>query len=203
MQRKEKNMSIRTDFRRLLRKMVQVATATRAFTLVVVGCGFLTLTGGAFAMSAKTDYDHSVNFENYRTFAWKNYRMPANGIVNNSIVESRIQSAVDEQLSKKGLRKVDRNPDVYVVAHVGAKNMADVEYVPAGGWRHWRWMGPDVFVNRYVEGTTIIDIVDAKTNELVWRAIATDTGSNVLDVQSEKKIDKMAVDAFKHFPPKA
>jgi hypothetical protein len=44
--------------------------------------------------------------------------------------------------------------------------------------------------------------MDARTNRLIWRAIETDTGSNVLDVQSAKKVDKMAADAFKHFPPK-
>jgi hypothetical protein len=173
----------------------------RALTVILAGV-FLTLTTGAFA-STRTDYDHSVNFEKYRTFAWKTSRVPATGKVNNSIVASRIQNAVDEQLTKKGMREDERNPDVYIVAHLGTKNMADVEYMPASGWRHWRWMRPEVFVNRYVKGTTVIDIVDAKTNELVWRAIGTDTGSNVLDVQTEKQIDKMAADAFKHFPPKA
>jgi uncharacterized protein DUF4136 len=59
-----------------------------------------------------------------------------------------------------------------------------------------------LFFNRYVKGTTVIDIMDARTNRLIWRAIETDTGSNVLDVQSAKKVDKMAADAFKHFPPK-
>jgi hypothetical protein len=175
-----------------------------ALTMAAGVFTFLMLTAGAFAASAKTDYDHSVNFEKYSTFAWKNYGARSNGIVNNSIVASRIQNAVNEQLTKKGLREDDRNPDLYVVTHVGAKNMTDIEYMPAvGGWRHWRWMGPDMFVNRYVQGTTIIDLVDAKTNELVWRAISTDTGSNLVDVESPKKIDKMAVDAFKHFPPKA
>lgn len=47
---------------------------------------------------------------------------------------------------------------VYIVTHLGARNMTDIEYLPGvGGWRHWRWMGPDVLVNKYVKGTTIID----------------------------------------------
>jgi len=176
--------------------------ARKSFTVVLACSVFLMLTAGAFA-STKTDYDHSINFEKYQTFAWKNSVRPGNGIVNNSIVESRLQNAVNGQLIKKGMREDDRNPDVYIVAHVGAKSVSDIEYMPAYGWRHWRWMGPDVFVNRYVQGTTVIDIVDARTNQLVWRSIETDTGSNVLDVQSEKKVDKMAADAFKHFPPRA
>jgi len=58
-------------------------------------------------------------------------------------------------------------------------------------------------VTPYVEGTIIIDVVDAKMNRLVWRAISTKTGSNLVDVQKEKKIDKVVSDAFKHFPPSA
>jgi len=174
--------------------------ARKGLTVILATCVFLTLTAGAFA-STKTDYDHSVNFEKYQTFAWKTYK--SGSIVNNSIVASRLENAVNAQLLKKGMREDDRNPDVYIVAHLGAKNVSDLEYMPAYGWRHWRWMGPDVLVNRYVEGITVIDVVDARTNQLVWRAIETDTGSNVIDVQSEKKVDKMAADAFKHFPPRA
>jgi hypothetical protein len=132
------------------------------------------------------------------------------------MVPSRVQNAVDEQLTKKGMREDERNPDVYVVAHLGAKNMADVEYMPEfGGWRHWRWMGPSVFVNRYVEGTTIIDIVDAKTarsvplRKAIRRTSRCGARSEMTRVlmcwmcRAQKKIDKIAADAFKHFPPKA
>src|SRR5262249_23542201 len=109
-----------------------------------------------------------------------------------------------EQLASKGMTPATNgNPDLYVVTHVGAKNMEDIDYLPsAGGWRHWRWMGPDFVVSRYVEGTIITDLVEAKTNRLVWRSITTENGENLVDVQSEKKVDKMIADSFKHFPPK-
>jgi len=58
--------------------------------------------------------------------------------------------------------------------------------------------GPNVAVTPYVEGTIIIDMVDAKTNRLVWRAITTKTGSCLIDVQKEKKVEKIVSDAFKH-----
>jgi len=168
--------------------------------VVLVSAALLTATTAAFAVAAKTDYDHSVSFQSYRTFAWKYSETRGTGLVNNSIVADRIRNAVDEQLIKKGMSEDNRNPDVYVVARVGAREMAGVEYVPAPGWRHWRWMRYDMLADRYVEGTTIFDIIDAHTNRLVWRAVATDTGKNFIDVESEKKVDKVAADAFKHFP---
>src|SRR5262245_37165577 len=108
--------------------------------------------GSAYAITANSHYDHSVNFEKYHTFAWKNSAQSATGIVNNSIVVSRIENSINEKLVQKGMREDDQNPDVYLVVHVGAKNIANYDYLPAvGGWRHWRWMGPDFVVNRYVQ----------------------------------------------------
>jgi len=109
---------------------------------------------------------------------------------------------VNEQFSEKGLRRDVQNPDIYLVAHVSAKTLQDVNYWPANGWGGYGWgWGPSVTVTPYVEVTIVLDMVDAKTDRLVWRAISTKTGSNLIDVQKEKKVDKMVSNAFKHFPP--
>src|ERR1041385_3340891 len=155
----------------------------RVFMSGVISLLFLATV--AVAADTKTDYDHSVDFKKFHTFTFKEPKRDANGVVNNSLVMSRIREAVSEQLTAKGMAPATNNsPDLYVVTHVGAKDMADVDYLPVGGWRHWRWMGRDVVVQRYVEGTVIIDLVEAKTNQLVWRAITTETGDDLLDVQS-------------------
>lgn len=154
----------------------------------------------------KTDYDHSVMFGQYRTFTWK---MPTpqtpNGIVNNSLVANRIEQAVDRQLRSKGLQQATGNPDLYVVYHIGAKREKDLEYFPSLGWG-WRyrrgWWGSDAYINRYIKGSVVIDLVDVHTNQLVWRAFLTDTGSHLSDVQSNKTITKLVDRAFKQFPPK-
>jgi hypothetical protein len=162
----------------------------------------LTLGAVALAIDTKTDYDRSADFAQYRTFAWKAPRA-ANGVVSNDLVMSRIQAAAGEQLGTKGLRHDTLKPDLYVVAHVAAKEVRDVDYLPPlGGWRNWGWMGPDIIVNEYVKGTIVLDLVDTKTNKLVWRAVTTDTASDLLDVQSAKNVDKMIADSLEHFPPK-
>ena len=154
---------------------------------------------GAVTADTKTDYDHHVNFANYHTYAWKN--LPSEDpIVNNSLVQSRIRNAVNEKLSIRGFHEVKQNPDLYLVAHVSAQTVQDIDYYPSGwGWGYWG-APSDVFVYRYVEGTIIIDMVDAKINRLVWRAICSKTGSTLISVQKEKKIEKMVTEAFEHFP---
>jgi hypothetical protein len=150
------------------------------------------------------DYDHGVNFAKYHTYAWRTAPSHDNNdLVNNSLVLSRIHSAVNEKMSIRGLHQDPANPDLYVIAHLSAQTVQDIDYwPPAYGWGYWGYMGPDVIINRYVEGTMIIDIVDAKLNRLVWRAISTKTGDSLVDVQKEKKIDEMVTKAFKKFPPR-
>jgi hypothetical protein len=46
-----------------------------------------------------------------------------NGILNNSLIRSRIESVIAQELAKKGLRQVplDRNPDLLVHYGIGVK----------------------------------------------------------------------------------
>ena len=170
--------------------------------LMTGAVSLLFLVSVAIAADTKKDYDHSVDFRKFHTFALKMPKSNPEGVVNNTLVMSRVQEAIGEQLTAKGMTQASANPDLFVVAHVGAKNMDYIDYWPsAGGWRHWRWMGPNVTVQRYVEGTIIVDLVDAKANRLVWRAVTRETADDLLSVQSEKKVDKMIADSFKHFPP--
>jgi hypothetical protein len=126
-------------------------------------------------------------------------------MANNSLVDKRIREAVDQQLIKRGMREQTQNPDVYLTYHIAARNRKDVSYFPnyGWGWRRWGWWGDDVFVNRYLAGSLVLDMVDSHTNQLVWRAYGVDTGANLADIQSEKNIAKMVTGAFKHFPPNA
>src|SRR5262245_15493233 len=127
---------------------------------LVTGVMVLLFGGAALAVDTKTDYDHSADFSKYRSFAWKAPGHASNEIVNNSLGMSRIRAAVAEQLGSRGFTQNTANPDLYVVAHVSAKNMRDVDYLPPlGGWRNWGWMGPDVIEQNYVKGTMVLDMV--------------------------------------------
>jgi hypothetical protein len=153
------------------------------------------------AASVKTDYDRAVNFERYRTFGWKAPAMQSSGVINNSLVATRIENAVDRDLMSKGLQEVNANPDLYVTFHIGAKSQKDLQYFPAWGRGRFGWYGGDVIANRYIKESVVVDLVDAHTNQLIWRAFMTDTGSHLTDVQKDKTISKMVDSAFKHFPP--
>jgi hypothetical protein len=66
-------------------------------TYLKTGVMLMALTAVVFAVDTKTDYDHSTDFTRYHSFAWKEAKR-ADGVVANSLVLSRIQTAVAEKL---------------------------------------------------------------------------------------------------------
>jgi len=67
-----------------------------------------------------------------------------------------------------------------------------------GGWRRWGWGGgtTDIWTVPYTESTLVMDIVDAQTNQLVWRGYDTET----IDYnKSEKTIQKSVDNLLKRF----
>ena len=170
--------------------------------VLLAGVMFLMISASAaLALDTKTDYDRSTNFSKYHTFAWR-LDKDTDRVVENSIVLSRIQEAATTQLNIRGLSESDLNPDVYLVPHVSARNVQTLEYFPGPGWG-WGWGGGwsnDAVVFNYVEGTIILDMVDARTDQLVWRSISTKSGNDLISVQKEKKVNKMMDEAFEHFP---
>ena len=157
-------------------------------------------TGAALA-AVKTDFDPTAHFEKYQTFAWRSPKN-TNTIVQNSLLDQRLRNNVTKQMMDRGMREDPRKPDVYLVYHANAQPRREVSYYGGGwgwGWHRPYWGGPAT-VYTYVAGSVVLDMVDAHTNQLVWRAYMTNTGSHLADVQSDKHIHKMVSDAFKKYP---
>jgi hypothetical protein len=76
--------------------------------ILVTGVLILALAIVALAVDTKTDYDHSADFTKYHTFVWKAPKS-ANGVVANTLVLSRIETAVAalaEPRGSGGIRRI-------------------------------------------------------------------------------------------------
>ncbi|MBC6991190.1 MULTISPECIES: DUF4136 domain-containing protein [Hymenobacter] len=124
-----------------------------------------------------SDFDHSVNFRNYKTWAWYPQQVtdaeggPAKGY--QSFLDQRLRSAVEAEMSRKGLTRVDSNPDLYVAYNAKVEDKQQISpYYNGLGYPYYgygygyRGYTP---VTNYRAGTVIIDLVDAKRKELAWR----------------------------------
>jgi hypothetical protein len=155
----------------------------------------------AFA-SAHSDYTKSFPLQTLKTFQFKEqHRISRDPLADNSIWANDIRGELRNDLRAQGLVEATngRQPDFYVAYYVGLKERYDINSVPYGlpvfhrgfrtGW--WGWpRGYDVWAVPYTESTVIVDVLDAHTNQLVWRGYDADTLNTG---KPEKSLDK-AVD---------
>ena len=82
------------------------------------------LMGGSMVASAAdvhTDYDHTINFSQYKTYSWAKVQ------TTDPFYVSRIQQAVDEQLQAKGWQLVSTGGSITVFATDNIHNEQEVQ----------------------------------------------------------------------------
>ncbi len=158
-----------------------------------------------FAVNISTDYDHSANFSQYKTYSWLKVQ------AGDSLWAERVQQDVDAQLAAKGWTKVESNGNASVTAFRTTQEQPTMETFYDGLGGGWGWRGRGGFgggglgmatttTEDTKVGTTVVDIFDSQTKQLLWRGKETsDLGNN-----NQKNISSLAkdtADLFKHFPP--
>lgn len=167
----------------------------------ILGLSLMLTAISAFAMSVKTDYDKDYNMGGLKTFAFKDQqRGNRDPLKNNTLTSERIKDGLTAQLEASGYRYDADNPDFLVAYYAGSKEKLDIESFGYGFPRRWRWgFGSDIWTRYYREGSIVADVIDTKTNQLVWRGLVTDTIADNKPDQSEKQISEGAKVLVKHF----
>lgn len=170
---------------------------------------FVLLFGASAVWGQKvsTGYDKTADFSEFKTYAWIERQTPAT----NPVLAALIAANIDDELSKKGLRKVESNPDLLVTCYggVGAQSVFAAEDpgytalggAPLPGTNMWSGSVSAAPVADVVEGTLVVDLLDARQKRLVWRATAK---ANV-DYNKRSKLleqaSKAVTEMFKKYPP--
>lgn len=161
-----------------------------------------------------SDYDHSANFSEYKTFAV--YDLKAQEGQVNQLNVDRVTKAIRNEMLAKGFTE-SSNPDLKVNAVSILKNKTSVSantdfygyggmYRPYGYWGGGGAMmgGANTTFNSYdyVDGSLVIDIVSTKTQKLVWQGI----GNAEIDSKPdnpEEFINSSIKKILEGFPPGA
>jgi hypothetical protein len=170
--------------------------------MVVMGCATVNVT---------YDYDPSIDFEALKTFAWMKHPKESNKY---ELVAKHIRYAVERELGGKGLQKEPDKPDVLVILHGSTEEKVDIEawgYSSGRFYREGRYGGRSdemrrggIDVYEYQEGTVILDMVDNKTKELIWRSTAMGiVESYASATERRKRIAEMVSEMLADFPPSA
>jgi hypothetical protein len=176
------------------------------FPLVAV----LLLTTFATAQKVYTDFDRSANFTGYHTYAWGEGTSSKN-----QLMDQRIRENIDQQLTAKGLKKVDdpASADLLVAYDAAVGQTTQLNTTGMDSWGGVGWgrmgMGPGMggmttsttTVTKIPTGELAVSLGDTKTHRIVWRGAASSTLSDNPD-KSTKTIQNAITKMFAKYPPK-
>jgi hypothetical protein len=166
------------------------------FALLVIA-----ILAGCSGIDVTTDFNREWNFGPYETYDWVAIKSPTlrDPLLETSFLDSRIKNAVERELGIKGYSKSEEDPDFLISYHIGSKSQVDVStcgyHYPASP-HCW---GGEIDAYTYSEGSLVLDFIDLKEEELVWRASA--KGALYEDGESGKTLNEAVEKMLKDFPP--
>jgi len=151
---------------------------------VLLSVAVMLLASCASKPTIETDYDHTIDFSQYKTYGFFNPM----GIENpnySSIYGSIFRDAISKEMESRGYRMSD-NPDlmINVSGRLQDKTKVTTTSDPymGGGYYGYRrgaygaWggygYGTQTHVSNYTEGTVNVDMVDRAMKRMVWEGVA-------------------------------
>lgn len=166
-----------------------------------MSCLFALLSAASSFADVTVDHDKSADFSKYESFAIEEATPAVNPLMREPMIK-----VIEAGLMARGLEKAADGADLEVVIHASTDDEISITadswgYGGYRGWGGWRGWGPTTVNVGYVAvGTLIIDMIDAGSNSLIWRGIATDTVPRK-PAKIEKKIQKAVAKLLRDFPP--
>lgn len=165
----------------------------------------LILFASCSSVRVASDYDTNANFSQFTSYAF--FKPGIDKAEISDLDKKRILRAIDAEMSAKGFQKSE-NPTMLISIFTKAKERVDV-YQNYYGWGSpwgWGWGSPwgigygGSNVSTTTEGTLYIDIIDAKTNELVWQGMG--TAPIVRDMEKKEiRIKEIVTKILEKYPP--
>ncbi|MGH9588261.1 MAG: DUF4136 domain-containing protein [Acidobacteriaceae bacterium] len=171
---------------------------------ILLGCALVFCIGltGCPSGNVQVDYDHTVYFNNYKTFTFADVQ------TDNPFFEKRIEDAVTHDLEVKGLQFVPSNGDLEITA-VGAvqnRKFYQTFYNPRFRYYWWGWPGYPGYARttrtvHYKVGTLVLDMYDGHNKHLVWRGTAAN-GLTRSPRENTERLYGAIRQMLNHFPPR-
>jgi hypothetical protein len=174
----------------------------------------LGLLAGCAPYTVKFDYDSHASYASYKTYDWYAASKKAQGKsdgVENPIMDRRVRSAVERGLAAKGFRMEKTGEPDFLVTYYPVYRHGTV-YTTTTLGTGWGWYRPWGYgvgtqfteARAFREGTIVLEIVDNKTNQLIWQAAAEGALTGLDDPEdAEQQVGAAVTQMLARFPPPA
>jgi hypothetical protein len=145
-------------------------------TFFATGCASAT-------MSVSSHVQRGLDFTEYRTYDWG----PADALPTGDprldkdpFFQDHMQGAVERQLATKGFERVTSGtPDLLIHYHANITQRIDINRVDSS---YGSCSDPEcISVVEFEAGTLVLDLVDTRTNRVIWRGWAQQALGDILE----------------------
>lgn len=161
------------------------------------------------AITTKFDYDSKVNIRQFTTYRIEADRQRnADPIVGSNLNQRRIADALDQSLKARGYKPVTQGEaDLVVRFFMDSKEKQQIQsnnmYSPYSWW-YGGGMNNGVYSRQYEENRVVINMIDARTNDIIWQGWATGQINNKTKEQDRDRAFRETVVAImKNLPESA
>ncbi len=129
------------------------------------------------AITTHFDYDPKVNVRQFSTYRIEADRQRnADPIVGSNLIQRRIADALDLSLKARGYKPANgENPDLIIRFFTDSKDKQQVQssggFNPYGGFYGGGYN--NVYTRQYEENRVVINVIDSRTNDIIWQGWAT------------------------------
>jgi hypothetical protein len=183
--------------------------------VAILSAAILLSACAAPGFKATHDYDGSIDFSKYQTFAWisKNpMKLGTTAVPVSAMLEPRIMSSLERALVAKGYRfaKQPNTADFVLSFTVGSREEIRVDSYPSMGPAYggrWGWggsyygYGTETTVRQYTKGMLAVDIFSVRQRRPVWHSVASKKISEDDRDNASTTIDAAVAAIIAGFPP--
>jgi len=172
---------------------------TGVLLLLILTSGLL-LTTAASGVEVHIDFDPAVDFSRFKTIGWLE-GTPAE----DEELERKIHASIERELVPLGIKEVREDPDLLIVTHASMDVEKEIDVTKFDYWPEYQgWKRPMAVSEETWDstmGVLVVDLLDAESQKLVWRGIATGNVAKKPERRGEK-LDATMTKMFKGFPPR-
>lgn len=173
-----------------------------AVLLAVAAAGFAS---ACATMRVSSYLERGADVRKYHTYSWGPADTWSTGdprLDNNRFFDERVRAQVEKQLAKRGFEKATSSPELLVHYHANVAQEIDARQIDSS-MSYCAQADCRPFV--YDKGTLFVDLVEPRTNRVIWRGWAEGSIEGVIDNQAwmESRIDEAVAKILTRLPSRS